>query len=101
MHEIYPAFSPGPTQRQLWDFAIKIKTATPGLGLLLVTLRYNDGEGDQDLNVSLNLLVPGYAVATWPNLWLDNAFGISMGYTFLVPGGTADVECLFRGNGAQ
>lgn len=94
MGEIYPLHVPSP--HELWDIVVKMKTNTPGAGTLLTTVRYNDGEGDQDLNVSLNLTAGAYAVAAWPCIWFDSAHPVSLAYTFLSAGGTADVEILAR-----
>lgn len=94
MSEYYSAtaFSGGPFE--LLDIAVKMKTHTAGLGTLLVTVRYDDGEGPQDLNVALALTAGNYSVATWPNIWRDTSVNIQAAFQYLVPGGTCDVEVL-------
>lgn len=93
MAEYYIATNEG---HQIWDFMVKMKTNTAGAGQLLVTIRYNDGEGPQDLNVALNLTAGNYLVAPFPNEWRDTSQNIQLEFTYLAAGGTCDVEILCR-----
>lgn len=88
----YPASQIGDTDPALWDVVVKIKTHTAGLGTLLVTVRYHDGEGLQDLNVALALTAGNYAIAAWPGILRSASQPVSVGYTFLagLVSGSAD-----------
>lgn len=83
---------------QIYDFMVKLKTHTPGLGTLLCTLRYDDGEGPQDLNVALTLTAGGYAVAAWPNEWYDTSKDVELEFSYLagLVSGSCDVEIQCR-----
>lgn len=95
MAEFYPATSEG---NRIYDFMVKIKTHTAGLGTLLLTLRYDDGEGPQDLNVALALTAGNYTVAAWPNEWRDTTRNVQLQFTYLagLVSGSADVEVQCR-----
>lgn len=81
---------------QIYDFMIKMKTHTAGAGQLLATIRYDDGEGPQDLNAALNLTAGNYIAQPFPNEWMNTAVDIQLGLTFLAAGGTCDVEIQVR-----
>jgi hypothetical protein len=95
MAEYYPPTFEG---NRIWDFMVKMKTHTPGLGNLLCTLQYNDGEGPQTLNVACALIAGNYTVAAWPNEWRDTSQDVQLQFTYLggIVSGTCDVEVQAR-----
>lgn len=97
MTEYFAApWAPPNNQPEAWAFVVKLKTNTAGAGQLLVTLRYGDGEGDQDLNVALNLTAANYAVVAWSDLFVDTTHNLQLAFTYLAPGGTCDVTIIGR-----
>lgn len=89
----FPAYPQG---HQIFDFMVKMKTHTVGAGQLLITLRYDDTEGPQDLNVALNLTAGNYVTQPFPDEYVDTNQDISLQFTFLAAGGTCDCEILMR-----
>lgn len=96
---VYFAGDPVFGANQIQDIMVKMKTHTPGLGQLLCTVRYDDGEGPQDLNVALSLTAGNYSIGSWPDLWCDTTRDRSLQFTYLggaILGGTCDVEVQMR-----
>lgn len=82
----------------LLDFGLSMIVNTPGLGNLLCTLQYYDGQATQQLNVSLNLTVGNALIQSWPNIWHDLSGAVSMQLTYLggIVSGTCDVKLIYR-----
>lgn len=98
MTAYYPASQYGDTDPAVWDVVVKMKTHTAGLGTLLATIRYHDGEMLQDLNVALALTAGNYAIATWPDILRSASQPVSVAYTFLagLVSGVCDVTINLR-----
>lgn len=88
----------GGTGEDLKDFALSIETHTAGLGNLLATLEYFDGQNVQQLNVSMLLTVANAIEQMWPNIWIDKSQSVSLQWTYLggIVSGSADIKLLMR-----
>lgn len=96
----YGVMGGGGSGRTVISLYIKMKTHTPesapGLGLLLLTINYWDGEAMQPLNVSLPLAAGNWTFggAQFQDLWIDLAGdpvsgnSMDLAFTYIGGGGT-------------
>lgn len=81
----------------LRSLGISMKTVTPGLGNLLATIDYYDGDVAQSLNISLALTAGNAITNVWPDLWCEAGvppigdFNLTLTYLGAVSG-----TCLVR-----
>lgn len=97
----YGIMGGGGSGRQVFSWYIKmvctVAESLPGLGTLLLTLKYWDGAAMQPLQVSLNLATIGdstFGGAQFQDIWLDFAgdpvsgFCATLEFSYIGPGGT-------------
>lgn len=82
----------GPLLPGLQNIGLSMKTVTPGLGTLLATVDYWDGDIVQTLNLALALTAGNAVTNVWPELWAESStpplgdFNLTLTYLGIVSG---------------